>query len=96
MTNHYRELKDAQELFCLRRLAGSAPDMKLREARSLATDQGETFAKMMGYSIALAILAETVLKFGPNGEIPPDDDRRPAIAWALKQAQSKDHGFGTV
>lgn len=89
----YRELKESKELFCLRRLANNAPDMKLKEARDLASEHGRMFADMMVFSAALAILAETILGFDKNGKIPPDDNRRSAVAWAMKQAQNCHGGW---
>lgn len=90
---YYTEFKEIRELFCLRRLAQDAPDMKLIAAQTLAAEHGKTFAEKMGYSIALAILAETVLGFDKNGKIPSDDNRRPAVAWAMRQAQNCHGGW---
>lgn len=89
----YRKDKETKELLTLRVLSDNAPDMKLRAACHLAKDYGETFAKRIQYSAALAILAETSLGFGPHGEIPHDDNRRSAICWALQIAQDCHGGW---
>ncbi len=88
-----RELTETRELLCLRRLAKDAPDMKLVAAQTLAAEHGETFAKMMDYSASLTILAETLLGFSPDGAIPPSDNRRPAVAWALQKVQECHAGY---
>ncbi len=84
----YRELQAKTELSCIRTLSRHAPDMKLAEAQSMAAHHGETFAKMMDHSKAIAILSETILGLGANGEIPSElCNQRPSVSWAIKHVQ---------